>query len=383
MYVHGFRRPEGLHPVNALQRLALDRSPNSIARRIRRHRIVRSPAPHNSLRGESLERNQTKRALRSEVARVVVADPPGERRLQLRISGVVLFLQSRHHFDGVIGRLVAVDDSVTHSLHRFILQHLRVSVHHPVNRAIPDGVRTDVYASAVNHPHHLAINFRIRVWITLVPGILAGGILVPIVVHPRGARAAAAVHKNLHAARQQQAIERLRRLRQLRNMIESFLGSRDSDTAQPKRENPHTELVLGQKLAIQLPILGNNTRVFDRRHTFFVEIGHDAKQSIALLLVRVGRNQMPHQILGGFLEHTGGFALRVAIDGSRRRILGLARDARELHGSAVRGSIMPRGMFQPHRIVGRYFVQVGSVKISKLREFAFVPAAATHPLSGF
>src|ERR1035438_7150179 len=91
MNIHGLRGPERLRPVNTFQSFTFDGRPDTIASRIRRDRIVRSPSPQNPLREKSLQRYQTKRALRTKIAGVIVANPPCEPRLQLRVSRIVFF----------------------------------------------------------------------------------------------------------------------------------------------------------------------------------------------------------------------------------------------------------------------------------------------------
>src|ERR1035441_25334 len=112
MNIHGLRGPERLRPVNTFQSFTFDGRPDAITSRIRRDRIVRSPSPQNPLREKSLQRYQTKRALRTKIAGVIIANPPCERRLQLRVSRIVFVLQPSHGIDGMIGGRIAVDDSV-------------------------------------------------------------------------------------------------------------------------------------------------------------------------------------------------------------------------------------------------------------------------------
>ena len=102
--------------------------------------------------------------------------------------------------------------------------------------------------------------------------------------------------------------------------------------------------MLRQQLTVQIPIGRNNARILNGGHALFVEVGHDSKQSVALLLMSVGRDEMPHQVLCRFLQHSCGLTVGVSIDGSSGWILGLARESRQLHRGAVRNAIVTRGV---------------------------------------
>src|SRR5208337_1559029 len=53
--VYCFRRPKGMSAVHALERLAFDRSPDSVARGIRSHEIVGTSRPSDAFREPGLE----------------------------------------------------------------------------------------------------------------------------------------------------------------------------------------------------------------------------------------------------------------------------------------------------------------------------------------
>src|SRR2546423_287753 len=125
-----------LRAVSRMQRRARRRRPQTVARRKRRDAEIGPAAPLDAFLHVRLERLQPLAALGSEVARVVVAEPPHERGLRFRISRVVGFLQPRHHVDGVIRGRVRVDDSVAQSARRLRLQDLIVGVDHPVDRLV-------------------------------------------------------------------------------------------------------------------------------------------------------------------------------------------------------------------------------------------------------
>ncbi len=99
-----------------------------------------------------------------------------------------------------------MNDAVPQPARGLFFQHLGVSIHHPVNGAVADGVRADVNAGLMEHPHHLAIDLRIGGRVADVRSVHFRAVLVPRLVHPSGARAAAAVHVDLGAAGKQQAI---------------------------------------------------------------------------------------------------------------------------------------------------------------------------------
>src|ERR1700733_5871573 len=91
-----------MRAVHSLQRLTFQRGPDSVARGKGSDVIVGTSRPLDAFREPGLERLQALRALGTEVARVGIADPPHKRSLRLRITSVVLFLQRRHHCDGVV-----------------------------------------------------------------------------------------------------------------------------------------------------------------------------------------------------------------------------------------------------------------------------------------
>ena len=80
--------------------------------------------------------------------------------------------------------------------------------------------------------------------------------------------------------------------------------------AKEKCEDAHGRFVFFQEFAVDVPAFGEDARIFRGGHAFLVEVRHHFLEAIALLIVRVRRNQVDDQVHGRiFLEHTGGTAL--------------------------------------------------------------------------
>src|SRR5579859_2733862 len=92
----GLLEAERLLAPGSLERLALDRSPNAVARRHRRHREVRAAAPLDVTGQETLQRHHMRGALGAVIAGVIVADPPQKFSLGLGIADLVIALQFGH-----------------------------------------------------------------------------------------------------------------------------------------------------------------------------------------------------------------------------------------------------------------------------------------------
>src|SRR5579871_4774264 len=115
----------------------------------------------------------------------------------------------------MIGRGVGMDDGMTHRLRWMSLLYLRVRIDHPIDGAVADRMRRDVDASLVEHANGLPVERRIDERIPLVAGIHLSAILVPVVIHPGGARTTAAVHEEFDAAGDEVGPNGLRWPRQL------------------------------------------------------------------------------------------------------------------------------------------------------------------------
>src|ERR1700691_401154 len=87
------RRAVWMAPEGSLQCLPFHRGPESIARRERGDRIVRSASPDDAFVEIGLQRHQALRSVRPEVSCISIADPPSEGCLRLRIAGIVFPLQ--------------------------------------------------------------------------------------------------------------------------------------------------------------------------------------------------------------------------------------------------------------------------------------------------
>ena len=150
-------RSEWFGAIRAVQGAARHRRPHAVARGERRDRIVRSAAPLHALANVGLERLQPQVALRSEVAGVVVANPPHEAGRRFGIRSVVVALQPCHQVDGAIGRRVGVNQAMTKTAGWRRFQRLVIGVDHPVDGAIADGVSADVHAGVVQLGNDLPV----------------------------------------------------------------------------------------------------------------------------------------------------------------------------------------------------------------------------------
>ena len=106
----------------------------------------------------------------------------------------------------MIGRRVVVDDRVPQAARGLRREHPVVRVDDPIDRAVANRVRRDVDAGVVQRRDDLAVRLGWHRRISRVAGVFVRVVLVPVGVHPRRARAAAAVHEHLHAAGDEHAV---------------------------------------------------------------------------------------------------------------------------------------------------------------------------------
>jgi hypothetical protein len=247
-----------------------------------------------------------------------------------------------------------VDDAVAQALGRLGLQREVVRVEHPVDRAVADRVRADVDAGVVEIEHDAAVRIRVDGRIAAVAGVDCREVLVPLVVHPRRARAAAAVHEHLHAPGQQHAVaERRRRLRLREDARHHLVGVLAVAGSAPQREHPHGQLAFAQQLLIEVPFLRVDAGILRAGHAFFVEVLDESGDAGFLLLAGIRRYEARHEPGRGFLEHARRTALRVAIDGAGRRVLGLRSHLGHLQRVAVGDAVVSRRLLQPYGVVRR------------------------------
>ena len=140
-----------------------------------------------------------------------------------------------------------MNDAVPQPARGLFFQNFGVSIHHPVDRAVSDGVRADVNASLVEQADHLAIDFGIGSRVAHVRAVHFRTVLIPRLVHPSGACAAAAVHVDFGAAGKQQAVaQRTRRFRKRGNMRQSLPRGLHGGAGVPEHEDALIQLVLAE-----------------------------------------------------------------------------------------------------------------------------------------
>src|SRR5262249_60184579 len=99
---------------------------------------------------------QSTGALGAEVAGVGITDPPHERGRGFWITGVEPVLEFGHDLERVIGRDVGVDHAVPPAGDRIGLEYLGITVHHPIDRPVTNGVYAHMESGVVVHPDQAA-----------------------------------------------------------------------------------------------------------------------------------------------------------------------------------------------------------------------------------
>ncbi len=245
----------------------------------------------------------------------------------------------------------------------------------------------NVDARRGEHVHLLLIDCRILFIvrrIAFVAGVDARQVLVPVVVHPRRACAAAAVDVELHAAGHQPAIaQRGRQLRRGVDRRHGPLGRLRSCRRHPQRRHAHGQLALVQQLLVEIPLRLVDVQVLRARHPFATKPLDDPQHVVAHVAAAAGRPPAPapdaNQTGGALLHHPGRITVLVAVDRAASRIRGLLGDTRELHRERVGHGVVAGRMVQIDGIVRRRLVEIRRRDVAALGEFAFVPAAAAHP----
>src|SRR5580704_19161893 len=149
VYVDRFRRSKRLGAVNSVRCLPSHRCPQAVTRGIWRHWKIGTTRPFDVFLHVRMKWLETKAALGPEGSRVRIANPPEKWRLRLGISGVVFPLQRGNGIDRVVGGNVAMNNAVAQTLGWLFFQRFHITVHHPIDRAIADCVRTYVNTRAV------------------------------------------------------------------------------------------------------------------------------------------------------------------------------------------------------------------------------------------
>ena len=117
---------------------------------------------------------------------------------------------------------------------------------------------------------------------------VVGEVLVPVLVHPRRARAAAAVHEQLDAARQQPPSPSDAGGRGFAfDAREHLRGPIDRARAGPQREHAHGQLAfLRAARWYSVPLRLADARILGAGHAFRVEVLDDLDDAVLLLLAR-------------------------------------------------------------------------------------------------
>ena len=219
--------------------------------------------------------------------------------------------------------------------------------------------------------------------IAAVAGIDLREVLVPVVIHPRRARAAAPVEEELDATRDQVVIAgRLVRFAAGGLVGDQLLRLGHGSPPPPEREHAHGELACCCYGLVGIPRLLADSGVLEPRHSLFVEGCGQRCDPLTLLLRCIRRYEARDQPLRGFLEHTRRRAIRIAVDRATGRILRFARHAGQLQGQRVGNAVVPRSVRQPHGMTRRDLVQVFRHNEAAFLELPLVPSMTEHPAPG-
>ena len=318
-----------------------------------------------------------------EVARVIVADPPGERCLRFRVAGIIVALQPRHDVERMIGGYIGVDDAVPKAPDGLCGEHGRIRVHDPVDRSVADRVRTYRNSRLVEQADLRAIELRIERRVAAIACVDLNALSVPVVVYPGSARSTAAVHEHFDSAGHQIAAgSRRRRLWKYSESPHQRLCRGAVRFDVPEYADMGGQLALRSQCRIRLPFGQTDPRVLDRRHALAAHEREAGEDPRAALLGGPWRNESQHGAHCRFLEDTGRPSRAIAIDGARRRCHAVGRNARELKGEAVRNAVVPGRVHEPDGIRRRHGIEVAGLDVPTLHELALVPAAAPQPFTG-
>ena len=208
-------------------------------------------------------------------------------------------------------------------------------------------------------------------------------IAVPVIVHPGGARPAAAVDHEFDTTGDQTIVAgRFVRPGKRPHTLRQRLRVAQVSPAAPQDEYPDREVAIGEHVGVRVPGCLPDAGVLHPGHALGVEGLRQVAHAFAHLLGAHRWNQTVDQPLGALLQHARGVAVGVVIDGAAGRIRGVAGNAGKLHRQAVGGAIVPHGVRQPHGVVGSDRVEVGCGDVAQLLELALVPATAADPVAG-
>ena len=292
-----------MRPGEALQGLALEGRPDSVACSNRGDRKVGSARPLDTTLQQALQRLQALRTLGVEIGRIVVPDPPDEGRLHLGIPGVVLLLERCHDLDGMLRWKVRMNDRVPQAPRGLLAQDLRIGVDDPIDRPVTDRVRPDVDAGLMQQTHHLPVDRRVNRRIAEITSIHFDSVLAPLLVNPGGAPGTAAVHVDLGTAREQPPIaQRFGRARQRLYPFDDALRRFHRRARVPEHTNVLGQLPGIEQHLVRIPVLLRVVRVFDRSHALAVQKLDHSDQTLPPLIHGGRRYQRRHEILGALLR---------------------------------------------------------------------------------
>src|SRR5215471_13494380 len=142
------------------------------------------------------------------------------------------------------------------------------------------------------------------------------------------------------------------------------------------------ELALVEQRFIGVPVDLEDVRVFDCGYALTVQHLLYIEDALAHLLRRNLRDEMSHQVHRGlFLEYAGWIAPDIAINCPCRWVDRRDADMSQLECSRIRDSVMTGGVDQPHGVIGRDGIEVGSRDVTLFTELAFVPPGAGDPFA--
>ena len=224
---------------------------------------------------------------------------------------------------------------------------------------------------------------RVHGRVPAVPHVDVCPIPVPVVVEPRGTRAAAPVDVELDPTRNEVVVTgRLVGACELRQAVRvgTHLFQRPV-TSPPEREDADRQIAVLLDIPVGCPRSGADARVLRSGHAFRVEVASELAYALTRGVGSERWDEAGHESLCRLLEDAGGPSVRVPIDRPTRRVGRVCVDSGHFESPRVGDAVVAHRVGQPDGVTVGDLVHVGRVDVTELLELPLVPSASPDPLA--